>query len=232
MIDVGKAITFWRKRRSMTQQDLATALGCTKQTVSNYERNNRRPDYEVLEAISDIFNVPISVFITDADRLQELNRRYATYEKGKIKSGPAPANLPHFDTNTIPVLTLNRIPVMGSIKAGPGGVAAEEIIDYVDAANLKNPNDYFYLKVTGDSMEPKISEGDLALIHRQPTVDSGELAAVIVNGDEGTLKRVLVSGDTIILESFNPYYPPRIFRGEEINTLMICGKVVKTERRW
>lgn len=74
-----------------------------------------------------------------------------------------------------------------------------------------------------------IAEGDLALVRRMPDVESGTLA-VVVNGDEGVIKRVIKKPGIIELHSFNPYYPVRIIKGEELEIVRIVGKVLETKR--
>ena len=124
-----------------------------------------------------------------------------------------------------------RLPVLGTVKAGYGAYAFEE--DYGTApAQVRDPRDYFYLIVRGDSMEPRIHSGDLALVHRQPDVESGELAVVLVAGEEGTLKRVIKKEGAVILQPFNQAYQPQVFIGEELEQLVIIGKVVETKTRW
>jgi len=136
-----------------------------------------------------------------------------------------------FPLNVIPLGTMHRIPVIGSVHCGFGGEAVEDFLGY-DMADVKNPEEYRYFNVKGDSMETEIHDGNRALVHIQPDVESGELAVVIINGDEGCLKKVIKQGDSIILQSFNPNYPPRIFSGEQLNELCIWGRVVKTEKTW
>ena len=65
-------------------------------------------------------------------------------------------------------------------------------------------------RVKGDSMEPRISDGDLALVHRQPTLENGDLGVVIFGEGEGTLKKFIRRGNTIILQPFNNVYAPQI----------------------
>lgn len=79
MIDVGKMILTLRKERGMTQSDLAKRLNCTKQSISFYERGKRSPDYLTLEALADIFNVPMAMLISPDDQKRELEKIYATY---------------------------------------------------------------------------------------------------------------------------------------------------------
>lgn len=131
----------------------------------------------------------------------------------------------------VQVGTMHRIPVIGSVHCGYGGEAVEDFLGY-DTADVKNPEEYRYFDVKGDSMETEIHDGNRALVHIQPDVESGQLAVVIINGDEGCLKKVIKQGDSIILQSFNPNYPPRIFSGEQLDELCIWGRVVKTQKTW
>lgn len=212
MINIGKVIQSLRRERGWRQEDVAKRINVTKQALSLYERGQRQPSYETLEALADAFNVPIGTLISEEDRSRELSKQ--------------------FGANYIAVDAVISIPVVGSIKCGPGGLAYQDIEAYIPAANVKHPAECFYLRVTGDSMEPAISAGDLALVRRQEDVESGELAAVMIDREEGTLKKVIKDGDSIILQAFNPAYKPRVFTGEAINRLSIAGKVIRTEKEW
>lgn len=130
----------------------------------------------------------------------------------------------------LPVSNLTRVAVIGAVRCGPGGLAYHDI-EGSELADVANPGEYFYLRATGNSMEPRIYEGDYVLVHIQEDVESGELAVVVIDGEEGTLKKVIKKGDAVILQAFNPEYPPRIFTGSEINQLCIAGKVVQLMRK-
>ena len=93
MRNIGKLISDLRKERSITQDDLAARLQITKQTISNYERGNRRPSYEALEAIADVLNVPMSFFLTKDEQAEELSRIYANYTYEKEGENLSPAAL-------------------------------------------------------------------------------------------------------------------------------------------
>ena len=124
------------------------------------------------------------------------------------------------------------IPVIGTVKAGYGALAYEE--DYgKEYARVKDPSSYFYLVVRGDSMEPRIHDGDLALVHRQDTLENGDLG-VLIYGDEGegTLKRYLQRGNCVVLQPFNPAYSEMVIKGEDLNHLHIAGRVVETKAKW
>jgi len=94
MIDVGKMIATIRKDRNITQQMLADMIGTTKQTISNYERGTRTPDYITLEAIADVLNVPIAMLISREEQHKALNEIYNGYS---IKSDPSEAQQDIFD---------------------------------------------------------------------------------------------------------------------------------------
>lgn len=84
-----------------------------------------------------------------------------------------------------------RIPVLGRVAAGIPIDAIEEIIDWEDiSATAATDGEYFGLVIKGRSMEPKISDGDTVIVRKQPDVRDGEIAVVLVNGDEGTVKKI------------------------------------------
>ena len=86
MIEVGKMIAKVRNERGLSQQQLASKLHVSKQAVSNWERGKREPDYVTLEAIADILNAPITMFITTEDKDNALNEIYSTYDVQRKKS--------------------------------------------------------------------------------------------------------------------------------------------------
>lgn len=123
-----------------------------------------------------------------------------------------------------------KIPVIASVKCGPNGYAFEEtdghvMIDDSYKGNIKA------FRCRGDSMDGiGIYEGDIAIVRMQEDVEDGALAVVVINGEEGALKRVRKHEDVLILESYNAAYPPRIFAGKEMNDVKIVGKVMETRR--
>ena len=123
------------------------------------------------------------------------------------------------------------VPVVGSVRAGYGALAFEE--DYgTEPAPVKDPENYFYLVVKGDSMEPRIHDGDYALVRRQPTLNNGDLGVMVFDEGEGTLKRYIRRGNAVILQPFNPDYPEKVIRGADLERLYIAGKVVETKTKW
>ncbi|MCL1848201.1 MAG: XRE family transcriptional regulator [Clostridiales bacterium] len=127
--------------------------------------------------------------------------------------------------------TSEMVPVIGEVKAGFGLPAYEEE-QGLEPAMVKDPSQYFYLTVQGDSMEPRIHDKDLALIRKQPTLEDGDLGVVVYGDGEGTIKRFYHKGDTVALQAFNPAYETLILSGDELDKLIIIGKVVETKTRW
>jgi lexA repressor len=94
--------------------------------------------------------------------------------------------------------------------------------------------EYFGLRVKGDSMYPKYLEGDTVILRKQSTCDSGDDCAVLVNGDEATLKQILLrDGGSVELHPINPAYPPRTYTTAEVEAIpvQIIGIVVELRRK-
>ena len=126
--------------------------------------------------------------------------------------------------NLLPMPEMRKIPLVGTIACGEPILAEENIEDYVSIP--KDLAGDFALTCKGDSMiNARIFDGDIVYIRQQDTVESGEIAAVLID-NEATLKRVKLLPDRIILEPENPLYDPMVFRGEEMNTVRILGKAV------
>lgn len=136
---------------------------------------------------------------------------------------------------SIPIKKIDKIkiPVLGKVKAGYNYLAQENIIGYESIDNVSDPENYYALQVTGDSMEPLFSDGDIAIVHKQDDFDSGNTCIILVNGDEATVKKVVKMDDGIDLIAMNPYYPVRHFTKNEMNEIpvKIIGKVVEARKR-
>ncbi|RRC92753.1 XRE family transcriptional regulator [Erysipelotrichaceae bacterium OH741_COT-311] len=128
------------------------------------------------------------------------------------------------------------IPVLGLVQAGVPITAVENIIDYeeLDPKEYKRPEEYFGLKINGDSMEPKLFKDDTVIVHQQSSVENNDIAIVLVNGEDATCKKVTFNDQGIILVSLNPKYEPMFYSLEQIETLpvTIIGKVVELRRKF
>ena len=130
----------------------------------------------------------------------------------------------------------SNIPVLGSVIAGQPAYTAENIIGWEEVtAKMAKQGKLFALKVRGNSMTPEFKEGDIVIVKEQPDVESGEIAVVLINGDEATLKKVKKSENGIFLYAFNPdVYEPHFYSNAEIEALpvRIVGKVIENRREW
>ena len=215
MSELGKKLKELRIKKGVSQQEVADAIKVSDVTIGRYERGARIPDINTLLELSAFYGVPANTLLTDEQK-QTLSRRSSILipADNLFSSG-------------------KKLKIVGTVCAGKGRQAYEEQIgeEYAYIENA-NPLEHFYLKIKGDSMEPKISAGDLALVHRQNDVDSGDLAIVLVNDEDGVIKKVIKTPNSIELHSFNPYYPTREFKGEEMNSIKIIGKVLKIISSW
>lgn len=170
-----------------------------------YERGEREPSFETLEALADFFNVDMNFLMTG------------------------------FPSNAIPYSPANQVaPILGRIPAGYPLFSSSEIEGYapIDYADTEN---YFWLRVSGDSMvNADILNGDLVLIRRQPCADDGQIVAARVNGDEATLKRFRRVGDTVMLMPENSNYSPIPVPASAFDTgeASIIGVVVELKRKF
>lgn len=190
-----------REELGKRQKDFAQKFGVNESTYSRYESG-------------DIANVPHSL-IADISKTYNLNpawlmgyrdvEKYVNFEEATQKS--------------------KRIPVLGSIAAGVPIFAQEELMGYEIVADSEHVD--FCLKVRGDSMTgARIFDGDTVFIRVQPDVEHGEVAAVIIDGEDATLKRIYKAPDTVILHSENPIYRDLVFHGKNLQQLKILGKAI------
>lgn len=122
---------------------------------------------------------------------------------------------------------LHNVPVFESVSAGFGAYSSNDIVDYIPVV-IKNPadvDDTIAIKVVGDSMYPKIENGDIIIVRRQESVDSGDIGVILLDGDEGLVKKIVYGKDWIELISLNPEYQTKRFEGADVLRLRVVGKV-------
>lgn len=168
-----------REEFGYTQQDLAEKLNSSKSVIGLYESETRKPSMEVLIKLSEIFNCSIDYILCKSD-IKNIDSVIPSSDK------------------------LFVIPVLGKIAAGQPILAEEYIEGYLpvdpNVYGLKNSEDLFYLKVSGQSMNMKIKNGDYALIRKQDTAQDGDIIVAIVNSDnEATLKRYKKLNEQFVL---------------------------------
>lgn len=195
-----------RNSHNLTQAELGEIAGVTDKAVSTWEKGEKIPRMGAIQKMADYFGVSKSNIIEDDIPIMKSNISYV------------------IDNNMI-----HPIPVFESVSAGFGAYASSDIVDYIPVV-IKNPydvDDTIAIKVTGDSMYPKIEDGDIIVVRRQTSVDSGDIAVVLLDGDEGLVKKVVYGSTWIELHSINPEYKTKRFDDAEVQRLRVVGKVMQ-----
>lgn len=195
-----------REENSITQIQLAKKLNKTQQTISLYENGTNEPDLDGYIILSKLFNCTVE------------------YVAGKSDIRNNTSNIDESDKK------FYMCPVYGQISAGQPNWAEECIEGRLpldpDLMGIVNPEEHFFLRVNGESMNKVIRNGAFALIHKQDMVEDGEIAVVLVNGYDATLKKFTRQGDMIILEpeSNDDSFKTQVY--DKNTTIKILGKYV------
>ena len=191
--------------RNITAAELSRRLGVNEGTLSNYKKGTYEPKQRRLEAIATILNVSIP-WLMGADV-------------------PMDNTTPSIPNGFQPVPSTTKKPRLGVISCGDPIDTPENFDGYDDVPDMFDCD--FTLVCEGDSMiGARICDGDIVYIKQQPTIENGQIAAVLIDGEEKLLKRVYITEESIILQAENPAYPPRSYHREDMNRVSIIGKVV------
>lgn len=208
-MDIGKMINQRRTELKLTLEQVGQAVGVGKSTVKKWEdgyiSNMRRDKIALLAKVLKMN--PVS-FIT------------GEFKEEEDQAIPLP------QTNVF------MRPVYDSISAGFGVIAQDVPVDYM-LTYITCPSEqdkYIWINVHGDSMSPLIDDGSKILIKKQTSVDSGQIAAVLVDDEEAVVKKVLYNDNTVELHSVNPYYPPRVFKNNDVTRVQILGLVKEVSK--
>ena len=204
-MSIGERIKNRREALGMTQEELALKLGySSRSSINKIESNERNLKQSKIKAIADALGTTPG-YIMGWDEEKENNiiilDDYNYYE------------VPRFD----------------SIAAGFGVIADSNPIgtDLLPFKCAAEAAETMTIKVTGDSMYPKIEDGDVIAVRKQTSVDSGTLAAVLIDGTDAVVKKITYGPDWIVLHSLNPEYMDREFRGPEVQRIRVIGRVSK-----
>lgn len=195
----GSRLRTARKAKKLTQKELAHMIKAAHNSISNWENDQNMPDPDTIQHLCWALDVqPNYFFSVDVT--------------------------PSLPPNIILMPEMRKIPLVGTIACGEPILAEENIEEYISIP--KNLAGDFALTCKGDSMiNARIFDGDIVYIRQQETVENGQIAAVLIDG-EATLKRVKLYDDHISLEPENPMYKPLVYWNEEMNTVRILGKAV------
>lgn len=193
-----------RKEKGVTQREVADFLNVTRQAYNNYESGKRNADLKTLQALGGYFGVTIDG-LSGGSNIRDIHSPGDIY----------------------------MIPVYDSVSAGFGTYACADVVEYTPLY-IKNPaeaRETLCITVSGDSMYPKIEDGDMIQVRRQSSVDSGSIAVILLDGEEGLVKKVIYGDDWIELHSINPYYKTMRFEGPDVLRIQVVGlvrKIIKT----
>ena len=203
--EIGARIKLRREQLGLTLEDIATQVEVARSTIQRYEAGSiARPKLPVLHSISRALNVSPDWLLGISDNMFD-----------------STSNLP---SNILPLPKMRSVPLLGTIACGEPILAEENVEGFL--AMPESVNADFALRCKGDSMiNARIFDGDIVYIRQQPTVEDGQIAAVLID-NEATLKRVHLYPDHISLEPENPQFRPIVKWGEEMSTVRILGKAV------
>ncbi len=188
-----------RKSKGVSMADAARDLKMPYTTYVNYEKGNREPNSEALIELAKYYGCSVDYLIGKSDNILSI-------------------------PNIIPLPTMKKVPLIGTIACGEPILAEENIESFINMPEEVGAT--FALKCKGDSMiNARIFDGDIVYIRQQPDVENGEIAAVLI-GEEATLKKVYKYPNRIELRAENPTMKPLEFEGEAINSIRILGKAV------
>ena len=208
-MDIGKMINQRRTELKLTLEQVGQAVGVGKSTVKKWEDgyiSNMRRDKIAL--LAKVLKMNLVSFIT------------GEFKEEEDQATPLP------QTNVF------MRPVYDSISAGFGVIAQDVPVDYMPTY-ITCPSEqdkYIWINVHGDSMSPLIDDGSKILVKKQSSVDSGQIAAVLVDDEEAVVKKVLYNDNTVELHSVNPYYPPRVFKNNDVTRVQILGLVKEVSK--
>lgn len=191
-----------RESANLTQKQLADMLGVPVRTYGSYERGERDISTDILKKVCEVLKV-------SSDYL--LGRR-----------SPAQS-----EAEPLPTVNTYQIPVFESVSAGFGAYADDRICGYMPLfiTSDAEARETICVRVRGSSMYPRIEDGALIQVHKQDYADNGQIVVMLIDGEEAVVKRYFcdTARAVVRLESYNPEYPPRVFRGAEIERLKILG---------
>ena len=221
MLELYRNIKRIREEKGMSQDELARLVGFkSRSSINKIEMGVNDITQSKLIAIANALHVSPGELM------------------GEDKEVATPTDLSSRLPNMVPIDARTfRVPIVGRVAAGRPIVADEEIVgyEYIDNKYSKDGHEYFGLRIVGKSMEPTIMDGDIVIVRRQNYVENGEIAIVLIDGEEATAKEVKESADGITLIGHNAaVYTPHFYSVQEVKNLpvQIIGRVVQSIRKF
>ena len=226
---VGQRIRLTREKLGLTQENVAKIVGVAIQTIYKYE-------HEI------VTNIPLDKLEKIASALQTTPAYLMGWKEIEKQNDEIVDEVVKMldDPNYLKRKKGVRIPVFGNVAAGVPILAIENYDrddpdDWEEISEkMANTGDFIALRIHGDSMEPRMQEGDVVIVRLQPNIETGDIAIVRINGDEATCKKIKKTPEGLTLISTNPTYDPMFFTPKEVQTLPveIIGKVVELRAKY
>ena len=189
-------------------------MGFSNSAYTYWKKSRNIPRMTSLVKISDYFGVTVAELLGETEETEDI---------------PAPNVSKTFGVK--PMTYTNRLPIYGIVSAGRGAFAEEDILGYEFADEQYSKTEYFWLEVSGDSMSPRIDDGDLILVHKQEWIDDGQIGVFVISG-LAYVKKIEYNQDDVNLISFNPYYPPMHYTPDESEAIYVIGRVIESKRKY
>lgn len=216
-MDIGKRIKEIRLKKGISQNSLAKKAGISQSGLSAIESGESSPSFSVLSLIAKALNLDPSGLMMDTDGASS----NSPWNENGIDIAPRKKGI--------------KIPVLGRVAAGIPVEAVQDVIDYEEIdEEMAKTGEFFALQIKGDSMEPRIKSGDVVIVRKQDVVDSGEIAIVMVNGDDATCKKFVKHKNGVSLVSMNPAYTPMFYTMDEVESLpvRVLGRVMELRAKF
>ena len=198
MKNTGEIIKYYRKKLGLTQEELGNYVGVQKSAIAKYE-NGRIENLKrtTIEKLSELFNVSIDYLLGNSDTANDYGIMY------------------------------NRTNVIGVVPAGVPIEAIEDIIGEIEYPSRFANKEVFALQIKGDSMNKVLPDGCIGLFEKTSTLENGEIGAIMVNGDDATVKKFYRLTDSYVLEpvSFNPEQHPLIIK-DGTDPVSVIGRLI------
>ena len=199
------------REKNMRQIDVANKSGISKGRVSRWMSGENIPYGESLAKLAEALGVSVDRLLGKTDPIERFIKGDTTED----------IDLP-FNLETL-------VPVLGTVAAGVPIEAQEDVVGEIPV--LDKQGGFFALKVKGDSMAPRIMNGDVVLVKPQDYAEDGDLVIALVDG-EATCKILKRSHGAVSLVPFNAAYPPFVYAGSDVEGMRILGKVVESRHEW
>ena len=201
-----KNLRHYMEINSKTRRDMCEALGVSYYTFSDWVNGKKYPRMDKVELMAHYFGIQKSDLIEDKSKIMNMPKSQGVW-----------------------------IPVLGRVAAG---IPINMVTDIIDQEQITEEmaasGEYFALQIHGDSMEPRMKDGDVVIVRQQEDAESGEVVIATINGDDATCKRLRKYAEGIMLLSTNPAYEPMTFTNHDIEELpvKILGKVVELRAKF